>query len=103
MPTTSCSSTGTRRGAVEAKPQGYTLGGVEPQVQQYAAGLPAGLDAPARPLPFLYLSTGTETRFMNLLDPDPRTRKLVQNHIHRPETLAEWLAEKPLSEWTSAR
>jgi hypothetical protein len=40
---------------------------------------------------------------MNLLDPDPRTRKLVQNHIHRPETLAEWLAEKPLSEWTSAR
>ncbi len=88
-------------GALEAKPQGHTLGGVEPQVQQYAAGLPAGLDASVQPLPFLYLSTGTETRFVNLLDPDPRTRKLVQNHIHRPETLAEWLAEKPLSEWTS--
>jgi type I restriction enzyme R subunit len=89
-------------GALEAKPQGHTLGGVEPQVQQYAAELPAGLDAPVRPLPFLYLSTGTETRFINLLDPDPRTRKLVQNHIHRPETLTEWLAEKPLAQWPAA-
>jgi hypothetical protein len=89
-------------GAVEAKPQGHTLGGVEPQVQQYAAGLPGGLDAPVRPLPFLYLSTGTDTRFVNLLDPEPRTRKLVQNHLHRPETLAEWLAEKPLPEWATS-
>jgi hypothetical protein len=27
-----------------------------------------------RPLPFLYQSTWVETRFTNLLDPDPRSR-----------------------------
>jgi type I restriction enzyme R subunit len=27
-------------GVLEAKPQGHTLGGVEPQVQRYASGLP---------------------------------------------------------------
>ena len=85
-------------GVLEAKPQGHTLGGVEPQVQRYASGLPTGLQAPVLPLPFLYLSTGTDTRFVNLLDPDPRTRRLIQNHIHRPETLAEWLAADPLTQ-----
>ena len=83
-------------GVLEAKPQGHTLGGVEPQVQRYASGLPTGLQAPVLPLPFLYLSTGTDTRFVNLLDPDPRTRRLTQNRIHRAETLAEWLAADPL-------
>lgn len=86
-------------GVLEAKPRGHTLGGVEPQVQDYASGLPPGLDAPVRPLPFLYLSTGSDTRFINLLDPDPRTRQLVENHIHRPETIAEWLSAAPLPQW----
>jgi type I restriction enzyme R subunit len=88
-------------GALEAKPLGHSLGGVEPQVQKYASGLPSELTAPVLPLPFLYLSTSTDTRFINLLDPDPRTRKLVQNRIHRPETLAEWLHASPLPEWAS--
>ena len=88
-------------GVLEAKPQGYTLGGVEPQVQRYASGLPAGLDAPVQPLPFLYLSTGSDTRFINLLDPNPRTRQLVLNHIHRPETIAEWLGAGPVAQWAS--
>ncbi len=88
-------------GVLEAKPQGHTLGGVEPQVQRYASGLPSGLEAPVLPLPFLYLSTGADTRFINLLDPDPRTRRLIQNHIHRPETIAEWLSAAPLPQWAA--
>jgi type I restriction enzyme R subunit len=33
--------------------------------------------------------TGIETRFTSYLDPDPRSRQIF--HIHRPETLAQWL------------
>src|SRR5436190_10038614 len=76
-------------GALEAKKEGYPLTGVEPQVKRYSDGLPAELSAPHRPLPFLYLSNGTETRFVNLFDPRPRTRPLFG--FHRPETVAEWL------------
>ena len=56
-------------GALEAKPAGFTLSGVKPQVDKYSEGLPPGLPAPIRPLPFLYVSTGIETTFINLLDP----------------------------------
>lgn len=52
-------------GAVEAKPEGATLTGVEVQSDKYAAGLPKGVDAPVQPLPFAYQSTGVETRFTN--------------------------------------
>ena len=45
--------------------------------------------------------TGIETRFINGLDPDPKTRAISANlpHIHRPETLAEWIAAESLDEW----
>jgi type I restriction enzyme R subunit len=75
-------------GVVEAKPQGHTLTGVEPQSAKYTEGLPADLPAYHRPLPFAYESTGTETRFTNNLDPDPRSRDVF--HFHRPETLLEY-------------
>ena len=78
-------------GALEAKKQGATLIGVEPQTARYAAGVPAHVNAPVRPLPFLYESTGVETRFTNGLDPSPRSREVF--HIHRPETLARWMSE----------
>ena len=83
---------GKAAGVLEAKPIGHTLSGVEPQIEKYAKGLPAGLDPPVTPLPFRYLSTGVETRFINLLDPAPKTRRIsgVPN-VHRPETLADWL------------
>jgi type I restriction enzyme R subunit len=42
-------------------------------------------------LPFLYQSTGVETRFTNRLDPEPRSRQLFT--FHRPETLAAWLRD----------
>jgi type I restriction enzyme R subunit len=49
-------------GAVEAKKEGWTLSGVELQSQRYSIGLPDTLPAYRRPPPFLYESTGTETR-----------------------------------------
>jgi type I restriction enzyme R subunit len=76
-------------GAVEAKPSGTPLAGVEPQSSKYAAGLPQDLTAPASPLPFLYESTGDETMFTDGFDPEPRSRPVVT--FHRPETLARWL------------
>ena len=61
-------------GVVEAKPEGHTLTGVEIQSDKYTEGLPDHLPAYHRPLPFAYETTGVETRFTNLLDPDPRSR-----------------------------
>jgi type I restriction enzyme R subunit len=61
-------------GALKAKPSCYRLINVELQADKYATGLPAGLNPRVNPLPFLYLSTGVETRFINGLDPDPKTR-----------------------------
>ncbi len=88
-------------GAIEAKPEGHTLTGVEVQTMKYAEGLPPEFDAPVRPLPFLYESTGVETRFTNLLDPHPRSRRVFS--FHRPETLAEWLDADPLAQWVGGR
>lgn len=81
-------------GILEAKKEGTTLTGVEVQSEKYAAGIPAHLPAPVRPLPFLYESTGVETRFTNRLDPDARSRAIF--HMHQPETLAEWVTREPV-------
>src|SRR5512145_88685 len=56
-------------GVVEAKPAGYSLASVEFQAKKYVKGLPASLQAPQKPLPFAYISTGDETVFINTLDP----------------------------------
>ncbi|HXB70458.1 MAG TPA: DEAD/DEAH box helicase family protein [Candidatus Acidoferrales bacterium] len=76
-------------GVVEAKKAGIPLIGVEIQTNKYSVGLPKNLPAPRRPLPFCYESTGVETRFTNLLDPDARSRPVFG--FHRPETLATWM------------
>lgn len=81
-------------GVLEAKPEGHSLSGVEPQTRIYSKGLPFYLEAPVDPLPFLYRSTGALTAFTNLLDPVPQSRPIFQ--IHRPETLAEWLLDPPI-------
>ena len=80
-------------GVVEAKPLGTTLTGVEVQSEKYGTGLPDDLPAPVRPLPFLYQSTGTESRFTNYLDPDARSREVFS--FLRPETFREWLQAEP--------
>jgi type I restriction enzyme, R subunit len=83
-------------GTVEAKPAGHSLVGVEEQSTKYVTGVPAGLPAWHNPLPFCYESTGSETRFTNRLDPDPRSRNVFA--FHRPETLLAWVQqEKQLS------
>ncbi len=78
-------------GAYEAKKAGTPLTGVESQTAKYAAGLPDHVPAPIRPLPFRYEGTGIETFFTNSLDPEPRSREVFS--IHRPETLARWVAD----------
>jgi type I restriction enzyme R subunit len=88
-------------GVIEAKREGETLVGVEVQTEKYSTGLPDGLPAPHRPLPFLYQSTGIETRFTNVFDPTPRSRDLF--HFHKPETLAGWLAEPGVPHPTTVR
>jgi len=84
-------------GVVEAKPAGYSLTSVEFQAKKYVEGLPKSLQAPRKPLPFAYISTGDETVFINTLDPQPRSRLLFS--FHRPETLREWLTSDTLDAW----
>ncbi len=81
-------------GVIEAKKEGETLTGVEVQAEKYATGMPESLPAPYRPLPYLYQSTGVETRFTNRFDPDHRSRRVFV--FHKPETLADWLKADPL-------
>jgi len=78
-------------GAVEAKPEGMPLSGVEAQSAKYSIGLGSAPLAWHSPLPFLYESTGVETYFTNGLDPEPRGRPVFS--FHRPETLLEWVRQ----------
>jgi type I restriction enzyme R subunit len=78
-------------GAIEAKPSGTPLAGVEAQSAKYASGLPSDLPAVVKPLPFLYEATGDETMFTDGFDPEPRSRPIFG--FHRPETLARWLRQ----------
>jgi len=75
-------------GVIEAKPEGTTLVEVEHQSGKYVEGLPGWMRPPVYPLPFIYESTGAETRFTNGNDPDARSRRVY--NFHRPETLTEW-------------
>ena len=83
---------GQAAGVIEAKKEGTTLIGVEIQTQKYSEGIPESLPAPRRPIPFLYQSTGIETRFTNLLEPNASSRGVFS--FHRPETLSQWLADE---------
>jgi type I restriction enzyme R subunit len=79
-------------GAIEAKKEGETLISFEIQTEKYSVGLPDELKPYRKPLPFLYQSTGIETRFTNLIEPDARSRPVFS--FHRPETFAGWLADE---------
>src|SRR5258708_32868621 len=57
-------------GGVEAKREGETLTHGERQTEKYSVGLPDFVEAPVKPLPFRYESTGVETRFTTRLEPD---------------------------------
>src|SRR5580704_10183987 len=92
---------GAAGGVVEAKKAGLPLIGVEIQTSKYSEGLPADLPAYRRPLPFCYESTGVETRFTNLLEPEPRSRPVFA--FHRPETLAAWIDAESKSPGSTLR
>ena len=79
-------------GVIEAKSEGTTLRGVDSQSDKYLKGLPNNIPHVQMPLPFAYESTGIETLFRNVKDPEPRSRRLFA--FHRPETLKEWALEK---------
>jgi type I restriction enzyme, R subunit len=64
---------------------------VEPQTKKYVTGVPEAMPAPLVPLPFGYEATGSETRFTNFYDPEPRARRVFA--FLRPETLANWLEQ----------
>lgn len=76
-------------GVIEAKRAGIPLTAVEIQTAKYSVGLPDIIPAPRRPLPFCYQSTGIETRFTNLLEPEARSRAVFA--FHKPETLSQWI------------
>lgn len=82
-------------GVIEAKREGTAPRGVEAQLDRYLTGLTPAQKLSAwrrdEPLPFGYVATGTETAFVNRLDPFPRTREVFA--FHQPATLARWMRE----------
>ena len=79
---------GKAAGVIEAKAVGATLGGVSEQSQNYAEGLPPAAPNVGSPLPFVYESTGVETFFRDLRDPEPSSRRVFA--FHQPTTLHAW-------------
>ena len=78
-------------GTIEAKPEGFTLTGAEPQSAKYGSGAPPGVPVWHTPIPFRYESTGVETRFTDARDPDAMSREVFA--FHRPETLRALVQE----------
>ena len=79
-------------GVIEAKPEGTILSGVSEQTGKYLTGVPALLPVYRKPLPFGYESTGVETFFRDLRDPDSRSRPVFA--FHKPETLLQWIGQQ---------
>ncbi len=78
-------------GVVEAKADGTTLSGFSEQASGYLSGAPDYLPGGPEKRRFEYVSTGKETIFRDLADPDPRSRPVFA--FHRPGTLRMWLSE----------
>jgi type I restriction enzyme R subunit len=76
-------------GIIEAKreDEGHRLTTVEEQSKDYATAKLKYLKND--PLPFVYESTGTLTRFTDYRDPKPRGRNVFS--FHKPETISEWI------------
>lgn len=76
-------------GVIEAKPEGTTLSGVAEQTDGYITSIPPNLPHVREPLPFSYETTGVETYFRDIRDPDTRSRRVFA--FHQPETLKSWI------------
>lgn len=75
-------------GILEAKreEEGHHLVVHEDQAEGYGAAELKYIKK--KDLPFIYISTGTITRFIDHRDPKPQTREIFS--FHRPETLRDW-------------
>jgi type I restriction enzyme R subunit len=78
-------------GVIEAKGEdkGFQLIQAETQSKDYADSKLKHLNN--EPLPFVFESTGTLTRFTDYRDPKPRSRVVFT--FHRPETFREWVRQ----------
>ena len=78
-------------GIIEAKreDEGYKLIAAEDQSVEYANAKLKYINND--PLPFIYESTGSLTRFTDCRDPKPRSREVFT--FHRPETFQQWIKE----------
>ncbi|WP_329369603.1 DEAD/DEAH box helicase family protein [Streptomyces sp. NBC_00669] len=80
-------------GVIEAKREGDHLSSAVEQNDRYASGVRKehrlAVWREAEPFAFRYATTGTETYFLNRLDPDARSREVFS--FHRPETVAAWM------------
>ncbi|WP_406468454.1 DEAD/DEAH box helicase family protein [Streptomyces hirsutus] len=80
-------------GVIEAKREGTSLAGALAQNERYAAGVlkehAMAVWRRDEPLAFRYATTGTETYFLNRVDPDARSREVFA--FHRPEALTAWM------------
>ena len=79
-------------GVVEAKKVGTTLTTVEEQSARYSKAKQFIPQCWADPLPFRYETTGIETHFTDIRDPDARAREVFA--FHTPEHLLE-LVQQP--------
>ena len=79
-------------GVVEAKPEGTTLSGVSEQTEKYLRSFPDSVPHVGDVLPFAYESTGAETFFRDIRDPDSRSRLVFA--FHKPDTLHEWVHQE---------
>lgn len=79
-------------GIIEAKPLGHTLSGVSEQSEKYLRLIPKHLPNVEKLPPFHYESTGVETFFRDLRDPNSRSRRVFG--FHKPETLRDWFEEQ---------
>ncbi len=77
-------------GVIEAKAEGTTLSGGIQQAARYRASLPDGLKRFAN-VPFSYASTGVETYFCDVRDPDANSRRVFT--FHTPDTLSRRAVE----------
>lgn len=79
---------GEAAGIIEAKKEGETLVGKEPQSAKYSKGFPKDFRSVDLPLPFVYETSGSEIRFTNCWDPKPRSREIF--HFHTSDELEAW-------------
>ena len=77
---------GTAVGVIEAKSEGTTLSGALQQAERYRASLPDNLRRHPK-FPFSYASTGVETYFRDIRDPNSRSRKVFT--FHTPDCLLD--------------